>query len=217
MTGKGILLKIVASALIGYALGNFSPAYLIVQKAGHDVRSEGSGNAGASNAFLLAGKGAFFAVALLDIFKAYAACRICRGLFPGFGPAEQIAGTACILGHMFPVVLGFKGGKGLACQGGVILAWSWQWFFVLLGAVIVLTLLTKYICFASPAVSAVFPAIYFCRTGSAAAALILLIPALPILLKHIENFRRIRTGQEARISYLWNKDAELKRMGREDN
>ena len=216
MGTESILLKVLVSILIGYSLGNFSPSYLIGKRAGHDVRHEGSGNAGATNAYLIAGKAAFFIVAILDIFKAYAACRICRWLFPDFPLAEQIGGVACILGHLYPIILGFRGGRGLSCQGGVILAWSWRWFLLLLGAAILLTLITRYVCFVSPAVSVSFPAIYYFRTGYALAALVLLIPALPIFKKHMVNFARIRTGQEARISYLWNKDAELKRMGRSE-
>lgn len=208
--------QILLCALLGYALGNFNPAYLIVRRNGHDVRTEGSGNAGASNAFLIAGKAAFFIVALLDIGKAFAACRICRGLFPALTVAEQIGGAACILGHMFPAVLGFRGGRGLACQGGVILSWHWQWFCMLLGVAILLALVTRYLCFVSPSIALIFPAIFHYRTHLTLAAWILLLPALPIIWKHMENFRRIRTGQEARISYLWNKQAELERLGRSE-
>ena len=214
MASDGNLWRILACILIGYLLGSLNPAYLIVRRKGYDVRVDGSGNAGASNALIIAGGLAFVAVALLDIFKAWLTCRICRWLFPALTSAEQIGGVACILGHMFPVFLGFRGGRGLACQGGVILAWSWRWFFLLLGAAIALTLLTKYVCYVSPAVSVTYPLIFFWRTGLIAASLILLIPALPIFCKHMENFRRIRSGQEARISFLWDRESEMERMGR---
>ena len=125
-------------ALIGYLLGSINPAYLIVRRKGYDVRTEGSGNAGASNALIIAGKAAFLAVVALDVLKAWTSCRICRGLFPALTAAEQIGGAACVLGHLFPFTLGFRGGKGLACQGGVILSWSWRWFLLLLGAAILL-------------------------------------------------------------------------------
>ena len=208
--------RIAVCILIGYVLGNFNPAFLIGRRRGYDVRTDGSGNAGASNAYLIAGKGAFFTVAALDILKAYAACRICRGLFPELAFAEQIGGVACILGHMFPAALRFRGGRGLSCQGGVILAWSWRWFLLLLAASILLALISRYVCFVSPTVSLAFPTIFFFSTGIVPAALILLIPALPIFWKHLENFSRIRSGQEVRISYLWNKEAELQRIGREE-
>lgn len=201
-------------ALIGYLLGSINPAYLIVRRKGYDVRTEGSGNAGASNALIIAGKAAFLAVVALDVLKAWTSCRICRGLFPALTAAEQIGGAACVLGHLFPFTLGFRGGKGLACQGGVILFWSWRWFLVLLGAAILLAVVTKYVCFVSPTVSIAYPLIFWWRTGFLAGAVVLLTPALPIILKHLENFRRIRTGQEARLSFLWDRDAELERLGR---
>ena len=214
MAYKEDIWRILACIMIGYVLGSINPAYLIVRRKGYDVRVDGSGNAGASNAFIIAGKGAFAAVVALDVFKAWASCRICRGLFPDLAAAEQIGGVACIMGHLFPVTLGFRGGRGLACQGGVILSWSWKWFFLLLAAAILLTIVTKYVCFVSPSISLVYPLVFWWSTGLLACALILLVPALPIILKHRENFRRIRSGQEARISFLWNRDAEMERMGR---
>ena len=206
--------KLLCCAVIGLALGSVNPAFLLARRKGYDARRDGSGNAGASNAFILAGKAAFFIAAIVDILKAYAACRICRGLFPTLGIAEQVGGVACILGHMFSPLLGFHGGKGLSCLGGTILSWDWRWFLILLGAAILLALVTRYICFVAPTVSVAFPALYFRQTGRAAAAAILLTAAVPIFLKHMENFSRIRQGTEARISYLWNKDAERKRLGR---
>ncbi len=80
--------------LIAYALGNTNPAYLFAKGKGYDARVDGSGNAGACNAFILAGKAAFFITAAFGIFKAYAAYRICRGLFPSLPAAEQIKGAA---------------------------------------------------------------------------------------------------------------------------
>ena len=210
------VLSIVICFVIGYALGNINPSYLIVRRKGYDVRKDGSGNAGASNAFILAGKTAFLMVAVFDILKAYAACRICRALFPELTIAEYIGGVACILGHMFPMTLGFRGGKGLASLGGVALSWNWRYFFLLLATAILIALVTRYVCFVAPAMSVIVPGLFYWHTQFAAAALILAIPTLPIILKHVENFGRIRNGTEARFSYMWNKDAELKRLGRTD-
>ena len=67
-------------ALIGYLLGSINPAYLIVRRKGYDVRTEGSGNAGASNALIIVGKAAFLAVVALDVLKAWTSCRICTSL-----------------------------------------------------------------------------------------------------------------------------------------
>ena len=205
---------VLGCCVIGYLLGNINPAFLFARHKGYDPRVDGSGNAGASNAFILAGKFAFFATAILDILKAFLACRLCRWLFPSLPVSEQIGGVACILGHMFPVTLRFRGGKGLASLGGVILSWDWKIFLALLALAVLIAFVTNYLCFVAPTISLLFPALYYWRTRFWPAALVLLIPAVPIIWKHAENIRRIREGTEVRMSYLWNKDGELKRTGR---
>ena len=205
---------VLGCCVIGYLLGNINPAFLFARHKGYDPRVDGSGNAGASNAFILAGKFAFFATAILDLLKAFLACRLCRWLFPSLSVSEQIGGVACILGHMFPVTLRFRGGKGLASLGGVILSWDWKIFLALLALAVLIAFVTNYLCFVAPTISLLFPALYYWRTRFWPAALVLLIPAVPIIWKHAENIRRIREGTEVRMSYLWNKDGELKRTGR---
>ena len=205
---------VLGCCVIGYLLGNINPAFLFARLKGYDPRVDGSGNAGASNAFILAGKTAFFATAILDILKAFLACRLCRTLFPVLPVAEQIGGVACILGHMFPAALRFCGGKGLASLGGVILSWDWRAFLLLLALAILIAFATNYICFVAPTMSLLFPALHYWFERSWPAALVLLVPAVPIFFKHAENFRRIREGTEVRMSYLCNKDGELRRTGR---
>lgn len=208
-----LMAKGLACVLIGCLLGNLSPAYLFGKTKGYDIRSEGSGNVGATNAFLLVGKQAFFITAALDILKAFAAWKLCQLLFPALTAAGPLGAVACIIGHMYPVFLGFKGGKGLASLGGAILAWRWEWFFILLTAAILLAFATRYVCLVAPTMSLVFPACYYWRTGWPGIALLLLIPAVPIFIKHWENFVHIRQGTEMRTSFIWNKEGELKRIG----
>ena len=207
-------MDILACCAIGYFLGNLNPAFFFARLKGYDARRDGSGNAGASNAYILAGKKAFFITAFLDILKAFLACRICRLLFPKLVVAEAIGGVACILGHMFPVLLRFHGGKGLASLGGVILSWHWQAFLLLLALALVIGFASHYVCVVAPTMSLLFPGVYFVTTHMLASTLVLLIPAVPIFWKHMENFRRIREGTELRLSYLWNKEGEMKRTGR---
>ena len=207
-------MTVLLCCAVGYLLGNINPAFLIARRKGYDARFDGSGNAGASNAFILAGKAAFFLTAAFDILKAFIACRLCRRLFPALSVAEQLGGVACILGHMFPVVLRFRGGKGLASLGGVALSWSWKYFLLLLALAAAIAFVTNYLCFVAPTMSLVFPGLYYWETRFLLAALILLVPAVPIFIKHMENFRRIKAGTEVRMSYLWDKEGELKRIGR---
>ena len=210
------VLKILVCVAFGYLLGNISPAYLFGRSKGYDIRKEGSGNVGAANAFILAGRKAFFVTAALDILKSFAAWKLCRVFFPDMVFAGPLAAVSCIIGHMYPAALGFKGGKGLASLGGAILAWDWRWFLILLVVALIIAFATRYICFVAPLMSLVFPSCYYWRTGIAVCALILLIPAVPIFMKHWQNFVRIREGTEMRTSFIWNKEAELKRLGRWD-
>ena len=209
-----LAIKAILCVLIGYLLGNFSPAYLFGKLKGYDIRKEGSGNVGATNAFLLVGKHAFFITAALDILKSFAAWRVCRFLFPDLAVAGPLAGAACVIGHMYPVLLGFHGGKGLASLGGLVLAWSWKWFLILLGAAILIAFVTRYVCLVAPIMSILIPGCYYWDTSDVAGAAILLLPAIPIFIKHWENFVRIREGTEMRTSFIWDKEGELKRIGK---
>ena len=208
-----MIIQLLFCCLIGYAFGNFSPAYLAGKTKGYDIRYEGSGNVGATNAFILVGKHAFFITAALDILKAYLACAVCRQLFPELAAAAPLAGTSCILGHIYPVLLRFHGGKGLASLGGVVLAWRWKWFLLLLVIAIMIAFVTRYVCLVAPSMSVIFPACYYWQTGYLIGALILLIPAIPIFIKHWPNFAHIVEGTEMRTTFIWDKEGELKRIG----
>lgn len=207
-------LQVLCCLLIGYLLGCFSPSYLIGRKRGYDVRKSGSGNAGASNTVILAGKLAGFAVAVTDILKAAAAWWLCRKLFPLLRLAGMLGGVAALLGHMFPAFLHFRGGRGLACLGGLALAYDWRVLLLMLAIALVIGLTTDYVCVATVSMSLIFPLYVGITSGQWDVAAVLTIPALPILLRHLENFRRIRQGKELRLSFLWNREAELKRIGR---
>ena len=209
-----MILQGTLCCIVGYAFGNFSPAFLLGKAKGYDIREEGSKNVGATNAFILLGKNAFFLTALLDILKAFCACTLCTYLFPGLPVAGVIAGAACIIGHIYPVLLRFHGGKGLASIGGVVLAWDWKWFLILLALAILIAFGTRYVCLVAPTISLVFPACYYWMTGLLVSTLILLIPAIPVFAKHWENFVRIRDGVEMRTNFIWDKEAELKRIGK---
>ena len=119
-------MKYLLCVLISYLIGTVNPAYLFGKRKGVDIKNEGSKNAGASNAVILLGKAIGIICALLDIGKACFAIHFCRRLFPTLANVFAISGTACILGHIFPFYMKFKGGKGLACLGGVVLMYdSW--------------------------------------------------------------------------------------------
>lgn len=214
---RTLILNCVLCILMGYFIGCISPSYIVGRLKGYDVRHSGSKNAGASNTVIMAGKLAGLFVALTDIFKAWAAWRLAQYLFPRIALAGVISGSACVVGHIYPVFLRFKGGKGFACLGGLALAHSTGSFFCLLSIAIGLAFFVKYVSIVTSAMSVILPLWYYATGGALLGMLILLIPAVPIILRHRENFRRIKEGTELRIRYLWDKDAELKRAGYNEN
>ena len=209
--------KLAACLLPGYLLGSISPSFLIGKLRGYDVRESGSGNAGASNTVILAGRFAGLIVALLDILKAACAWWLCAALFPELRLSGILGGVGAILGHMFPLWLRFHGGRGLACLGGVILAYDWRTLLLMLAVAVAIGIVTNYVAVATVSMSVIWPVYYGLRTAFWLGAGVLLVPALPIFLRHLVNFRRIRKGEELRLRYLWRKDEELQRIGYTDD
>ena len=212
-----ILLQVLACLLTGYLLGSLSPSFLAGKLRGYDVRESGSGNAGASNTVILVGRFAGLIVALLDILKAACAWWLCAALFPELRLSGILGGVGAILGHMFPLWLRFRGGKGLACLGGVILAYDWRTLLLMLALAIAIGVVTNYVAVATVSMSVIWPVYYGLRTAFWLGAGVLLVPALPIFLRHLVNFRRMRKGEELRLRYLWKKDEELQRIGYTDD
>ncbi|MBQ7336937.1 MAG: glycerol-3-phosphate acyltransferase [Clostridia bacterium] len=205
-------MKYILCFFISYLIGTINPSYMIAKIRGFDIREKGSMNAGASNALILLGKSLGVACALLDIAKAVFAIWLCETLFPTLTYAFPVAGVSCILGHIFPFYMKFRGGKGLACLGGMVLAFDWRVFLVMLAFEIVVALVTKYICFVPLTASVIFPGVYGIMRADLWGALILLIATSVMLYKHKENLDRIKNGTEMRLTFLWNKDKELDRM-----
>ena len=211
------VLQLLACALIGYLMGSVNHAALVGRLKGYDPKKSGSGNPGASNTVIMAGKRAGLAVALLDILKAAFSCWLAAALFPQLRMGSLVAGVACILGHMFSVFLHFHGGKGLACLGGVVLAYDPRTMLILLGVAILIGLVTNYVCIATTSMAAIWPLYYGFATDYWIGAAILAIPFVPMLLRHMENFRRIRRGEELGFNFLWNRAAALARIGRSED
>lgn len=200
----------------GYVVGSVNPSYIIARIKGFDIRTKGSKNAGASNAVITMGKWVGIFSALFDIFKAFAVTRLAEYLFPECSLAFALSGSACILGHIFPALLGFRGGKGLACLAGVLLSFDWRLFLVFLGAEAVIVLVTDYICFVPMTASVAFTAVYAVLTKNALGTLAFTVATLAILFRHLDNLKRIKNGDEAHFSLLWKRQEEVKRIGLEE-
>ena len=203
---------IIFSLAVGYFVGSVNPSYLFGLFKGEDIRETGSHNAGASNAVIVYGKkvGAFCAV--FDILKAFFVIKLTAFLWPSVPLAKVCAASMCIMGHMFPIFMGFRGGKGLACTGGTILAYSARLFCILLLISLILVLVTDYICFVPASVAVYAPILYGLFTKDYIGQIIFTVVGLIILSKHIKNFRRIAEGTEAHFSFLWRRESEIERV-----
>ncbi len=205
-------MEYILCTLLGYFIGGINPAYIISRIKGFDIRDKGSGNAGASNVAITIGKKAGLFTAVFDILKAAAAALIAYYLFPQINFAKILSGAACIIGHIYPVLMKFHGGKGLACLAGTIVAYSPIVFILLLCIEAVLAFTIDYVCVVPITGSVLFTLVYALISGDSAGTLILSAVTIVILFKHIQNLRRIQNGTEAHISFLWKKDEEITRI-----
>lgn len=164
-----------------------------------DIRSKGSKNLGASNTLTLMGWKAAILVAIHDIGKASLSVLLAKFLFPDLPYIGFIAGVACVLGHIFPFYLKFKGGKGFASYLGMTLALNWKFALILLLIVVIVTLITDYIVIGTATTIISVPAYMGISMQNAIPALILLIATVVIAYKHRENFVRIWKGTEIKF------------------
>lgn len=184
------------SILMGYLLGCSSMAYYIGKVRKTDIRTSGSGNLGASNATVLLGWKAGIAVALHDILKCVLAVCLARWLFPSSVYAGACAGVACVIGHIFPFYLKFRGGKGLASYFGLALALNWKLALLVAAVVILATLITDYISVGALGTIGVVPLYMGLSTHDLVLTAILCTASLVMLYRHWENIVRIATGKE---------------------
>ena len=127
-------MKYILITLIGYLLGCSNMAFYISRRKHADLRSSGTGNLGASNAVALLGWKAGILTAVHDVGKAFLAVLLAKWLFPELMYAGASAGVACVLGHIFPFWLKFRGGKGFASYWGMTLALNWKLALVIIAS-----------------------------------------------------------------------------------
>jgi glycerol-3-phosphate acyltransferase PlsY len=189
------MLPYIVSVLIGYLLGCSSMALYIGKLKNVDVRKNGTGNLGASNAMMLMGWGAGVLTAFHDIGKAVLAVWLCRRLFPEVPYIGLVAGVGAVLGHNFPFYLRFKGGKGLAAFWGMTLMINWKFALAVALGITLITLITDYIFLGTIAAAIAVPIFVYFILGGAAAAIVG-AASVCIIARHKDNFIRLKNGTE---------------------
>jgi len=180
----------------GYLIGSVPFGLLLTKAAGlGDIRQVGSGNIGATNVLRTGRKGLAAATLILDGLKGAVAVLLARQFL---GDQDVVVGTAAVLGHLFPVWLGFRGGKGVATGLGVLLAAAWP---VGLACCAVWLVAAKLLKMSSAAALTAFAAapLFALVLSSADHALMALLIAVLVFWRHEANIRRLLAGTEPRI------------------
>lgn len=207
----------VLCLLIGYVFGLFQTSYLYGKMHGIDIRETGSGNAGTTNALRTLGKRAGIITLLGDAFKCVLAVVVVHLLYRSSRPEmlpllSMYAGFGAVLGHNYPIQLGFKGGKGIAATAGIILSTTNVWVILIcLAAFIAIVATTRYVSVGSLVIVTIYLISVIVRiyTGSYHTSpqyywemiLIATLFLISAVLKHRENIKRLLNGTENKISF----------------
>jgi glycerol-3-phosphate acyltransferase PlsY len=189
---------IVVWIFLSYLLGSLPVGVLLAKLKGRDPRTVGSGNIGATNVMRAAGKSIGILTLLGDILKGF----IPVWLAMRFGLSEvgiAAVGLAVFAGHLFPLYLKFKGGKGIATALGVFLAFNY--LAVLINVVIFVAILLKwrYVSLGSLVCAALMPVILVVLNAPAPYVILCIAIAVLVFYKHRENIARLRAGRENKI------------------
>jgi acyl phosphate:glycerol-3-phosphate acyltransferase len=183
--------------IVGYLLGSIPFGLVLTKLAGtQDLRSIGSGNIGATNVLRTGNKGLAAATLLGDMLKGTAAVIIAGSLW---GPnAAMLAGLGAFLGHLFPIWLQFRGGKGVATYIGVLLGLFWP-AAAMFGAIWIATAFTSRYSSLSALVASFVTPIFLWFFGHPALASLFAVLTLLLFWTHRENIKRLQTGTEGKI------------------
>ena len=195
---------------VAYLLGSIPFGLILVRVArGEDVRMSGSGNIGATNVARTGGAKLGIATLILDALKGYAGVAFAiavshRESATDIGLGAALAALCAILGHVFPIWLKFRGGKGVATGVGAFVGLAPRAVLLVLAIFLIVVAISRYVSLGSIIASAVFPvlAYYLSRGTSTIADLLIMFGAsLLIILKHKANIRRLLNGTENRLQF----------------
>ncbi len=200
-----LVLSCAAALVFGYLLGSIPFGLILTRLAGtEDLRSIGSGNIGATNVLRTGRKGLAAATLVCDMLKGTLAVVVARWL--GGMDAGAAAAVGAFLGHLFPVWLGFKGGKGVATYIGVLLGLAWPAALVFGAVWIAVAAATRYSSLAALLASAAAP-VFLWFTGEHSRAILFLLLTLALWIMHRANITRLVSGTEGKIGQKSSADA----------
>ena len=196
-----VFLRSLLVIVISYFVGNFAPSHFIGKITKNiDIRDYGSGNAGATNTFRVLGAAAGVIVLICDVLKSMLAVHAGLWLI-GTQLGGMVAGGMAVIGHNWPVMLRFKGGKGIASSLGLVLALFPQIGLILIAVGVIVILITRYVSLGSITAVILCPILLVIFGYSWEICLIAGILAGMALLRQRDNIIRLKQGTENRISF----------------
>ncbi len=208
-----IELQILGLAILAYLLGSIPSAVWVGEAFfGIDVREHGSGNAGATNTFRVLGKKAGTGVLAMDVIKGFtAACLV--NFLPEINPVlnktwfiniQLLFGLSAVLGHLFPIFAGFKGGKGIATLFGMLIAIHWLTAAICLVMFICMLLLTRFVSLSSISAAVMFPVslVWIFNRHEPLFIAFGICAAVLVILTHRKNIQRLLNGNESKARIL---------------
>lgn len=208
-------MNILILLIFAYLLGSIPTAVWVSQKVyGLDIREHGSGNAGATNTFRVLGKKAGIAVMLVDMLKGLAAVQLSRLSGLDWGSVQIVnlqigLGLCAVIGHIFPIWAGFRGGKGIATLFGMILAIHPVVAVSLVGVFLFMLFITRYVSLSSMAASVAFPVlilfIFKEQAPEMSYKLFAIATACMVVLTHHKNISRLLAGNESKVKLIRNR------------
>ena len=198
-------LSVLVTVLAGYMLGNLNGAVSMSVLFGKDVRSQGSGNAGLTNFLRMYGPGKALCVVVIDALKAVVSCLLGKLLLTPYGYAQEgllVGALAVSLGHDFPALLGFRGGKGVLSGVTVALMADWRCGLLALAVFAVFLWLTRYVSLSSILGASAFAVSFACiHWGKTFVVAVGVFLVLLIIFMHRSNISRLIKGTEKKATF----------------
>jgi glycerol-3-phosphate acyltransferase PlsY len=204
--------------VLAYLIGSISSAVLVSKRFyGIDIREHGSGNAGATNTFRILGKNAGIIVMVADMLKGFLAVKLSlvssyTWTSEPFVNLQVVLGIAAVLGHIFPIFAGFRGGKGIATLFGMILGIQPLVAVSLVGVFMLMLLATRYVSLSSISASIAFPLLilFIFREPELSYKIFAIGTAALVVLTHHKNITRLITGSESKVPIFKKRDKKRK-------
>lgn len=203
-----IVLDYVLPSIIAYLLGSISFSIIVTWLfSREDIRTHGSGNAGGTNVLRVMGPLPGIITILGDVGKCILAVLLAKYLLPGGENqiAMSLAGLFCVLGHMFPVYFGFKGGKGVASAAGMVLALDPRVFLILVVAFAITVIVTRYVSLGSIIGAIAFPFGMLIFYNNMIVTITALIISSLVIFMHRKNIHKLIHKTENKLTFKKNK------------